>query len=100
VSVEKYDKEKRAKKTVLKFYATWCGPCKIYEPIFEETAKNSLYTDIYFATIDIDQNPDLSIEYEIQSIPTTLFLKNEEVVARKVGVLDKTEIADAIEKLF
>lgn len=81
---------------VVDFFATWCGPCKMYAPILEEFAKNN--TNVKIAKIDIDENEDLSMEYNIQAVPTTVLFKKEHVMETKTGVISLEELENMIEK--
>lgn len=61
------------KPSVVDFTATWCPPCRMMKPIFHRLAKE--YGDKYnFITIDIDENPELANQYQIQAVPTFVFL--------------------------
>ena len=82
---------------VVDFFATWCGPCKIFGPILEETATN--YDEsVKFAKIDIDENDQLAVEYDIQAVPTIVFLKNGAELERATGVISKEDLKKIIEK--
>lgn len=70
---------------VLKFSASWCGPCKQLAPKFKEISEKSEYKDIQFKEIDIDKNQDLATQYNIRSIPTVIIKKDDIVFARIVG---------------
>ena len=72
------------------FYATWCMPCKTMSPIIEEIAKE--HKEIKFVKIDIDQNEELAIQYNVMSIPTTMVIKNGEITKTFVGVTNKESI--------
>lgn len=66
------------------FYADWCGPCKIAEPVVNKLAGE--YTDsAVIAKVDVDANQDLAIRYGVQSIPTVIVFKAGEVIDRKIG---------------
>lgn len=67
------------KLVIIDFFATWCGPCKVISPQFEELS-NEL-TDIVFLKIDVDDNEDIAAEYEISSMPTFIFIKNGKPVS-------------------
>jgi len=71
---------------VLYFSTTWCGPCKAMAPIITEAA-NSL--DIQ--KIDAEQNPDLTRQYSVTTVPTFIFLKNGQEVGRKSGAMRKAD---------
>lgn len=78
------------------FWATWCGPCKMIAPIIEELA--SEMTNVTFAKVDVDQNPETATKYQIASIPTLKIFKSGEVVDTLVGFRPKAEIKAVVEK--
>lgn len=82
----------QSEKTVLvDFYADWCGPCKMLSPIIDEIA-NELGEKIKVCKLNVDENQDLAIEYEVMSIPTVIIFKDGKVANRLVGLRDKKEI--------
>lgn len=91
-SAEQFEKEVINESGVvfIDFYATWCMPCKTMTPIIEEIAKE--HTDVKFAKINIDENEELAIKYNVMSIPTMLIMKNGEVTKTFVGVTNKENI--------
>ena len=87
---------------VIKFGAEWCGPCKMYEPILENLKEKydaKTPADVSIMSIDIDENPDMASKYSIRNIPTTLFMKEGNVVLKKVGVIQPAEFEDIIKSL-
>uniref|UniRef100_A0A8D9B3L8 Thioredoxin n=1 Tax=Cacopsylla melanoneura TaxID=428564 RepID=A0A8D9B3L8_9HEMI len=68
---------------VIDFYATWCGPCKQIAPKIEELAAE--YQDVVFLKVDVDENEDIAMEYDISSMPTFVFVKNSEKVEQFSG---------------
>jgi len=83
--------------TVVDFWAEWCGPCRMIGPIIEELASD--YEDkAVIGKVNVDDNPNVSMQFGIRSIPTILILKNGEVVDKQVGVTTKKALADKIEK--
>jgi len=86
---------------VLRFTASWCGPCRIYKPVFDEVQKQMSDTGVVFETIDVDEDTEgLSEKYGIKSIPTTVFLKeNMETYATVTGPMKKSDLIDAVESL-
>lgn len=76
---------------LLDFWAVWCGPCKIMEPVLEELQKE-LKGKVEIEKINVDENPQKASEYGVMSIPTYVVLKNGKEVARKIGVTAKQEL--------
>jgi len=83
--------------TIVDFSAVWCGPCKVLKPLFKEAA-SSYEGKASFATIDVDENPTVSEQYKVQSIPLLLFFKNGKVVHKIVGLISAKELNSAIDK--
>ena len=76
---------------VIDFHATWCGPCKVLDPILEEIAiENKDKVKIY--KMNIDENPMTPQKYGIRGIPTIMIFKNGELIDTKVGSLPKTAL--------
>ncbi len=82
---------------VVDFFATWCGPCKMLAPILESVEKET--EGVAFFRVDVDAAPDTARRFGIMSIPTLVFLKDGEEVARTVGVQRKPELTAKIEEL-
>lgn len=76
---------KDSKPTLVDFFATWCGPCKIQGPILEQV-KASLGDAVNIIKIDVDRNPELSAAYHIRSVPTLILFVNGEAGWRGYGV--------------
>jgi thioredoxin 1 len=68
---------------IVDFYADWCGPCKKYAPEFESLAK--VYTKMTFVKVNADEFDDVMQKFDIQSLPTTLVLKNGKEEGRVEG---------------
>lgn len=81
---------------VVDFFATWCGPCKMLAPIFEELS-NEMGGKTQFIKVDVDQSVDIAREYGIQSIPTMAILKDGQPVETMIGFLPKDVIKSNIE---
>lgn len=77
------------------FYATWCGPCQMMSPIIDEIANENAET-LKVGKVNVDENQDLAMEYNVMSIPTIIVVKNGKVEKTFVGVTDKKEILGAI----
>ncbi len=84
------------KLTVIDFWAEWCGPCRAIGPVIEELAKEYDGT-VNVGKVNVDQNPQLSINYGITSIPAILFVKGGQVVDKLVGAQPKSQFVKKIE---
>ena len=73
------------------FYADWCGPCKMMAPIVEKLSEE-LEGKAKVGKINVDENQDLAMQYNIMSIPTILIFKNGKEAKRFVGFRDKNEL--------
>lgn len=71
---------------VVDFYAVWCGPCKMFGPIFEEVSETK---NINFIKVDVDSYSEIAREYGVMSIPTIILFKNGKEVKRFTGFMSK-----------
>lgn len=72
------------KVSVIDFYATWCGPCKMLEPIFATLADK--IPEVQFGRVDVDKAQDVAMEFGVSAMPTCIFFKSGEKVDTIVGV--------------
>lgn len=73
------------------FWATWCGPCKMIAPIVKEIA-DEYDGKILVGKVNVDEEPDLTMQYNVSSIPTLMVFKNGQLVNKAVGYREKNEI--------
>lgn len=73
------------------FWATWCGPCKMIAPIVKEIA-DEYDGKILVSKVNVDEEPDLTMQYNVSSIPTLMVFKNGQLVNKAVGYREKDEI--------
>ena len=82
----------KSEKTVLiDFWASWCGPCRMMSPVVDQIAEEMQDT-VKVCKINIDEEQNLAVRYNVMSIPTFVILKNGKEVGRTIGVQDKEEI--------
>lgn len=93
LSTENFEKEvlKSEKPVLVDFYADWCGPCNAMAPVIEELAKE-LEGKVKVGKINVDENPDIAVEYNVMSIPTLIVFKNGKEEKRLVGLRNKEEL--------
>ena len=88
--------EKSEIPTIVDFWAAWCGPCKQIAPIFKELSEEYA-GKVKFAKVDVDQNPQTSIKYNVRSIPTLILFKGGAPVDQLVGAVDKGVLTNRIQ---
>lgn len=78
------------------FWAEWCGPCRMVAPVVEELAKE-YEGKIKFVKLNVDENQDIAMKYQIYSIPTLLLFKNGEIRGHHIGATSKDVLKRFIE---
>ncbi|MCM1367879.1 MAG: thioredoxin [Roseburia sp.] len=91
-TVEEFNEITSKGKTVVDFWASWCGPCRAQAPIVEELEKA---TDVNLVKIDVDADDTLPADFQVSSIPTLVLFEDGVVVERFVGLTSLDEIKDA-----
>ncbi|GAC1319181.1 MAG: thioredoxin [Chloroflexota bacterium] len=77
------------------FWAEWCGPCRMVAPILENLAEE--YSDsLKITKLDVDRNPQTSMQYGVQSIPTLILFKDGKEVERIIGYMPKERLLGRI----
>lgn len=84
---------------LLDFWAEWCGPCKMIEPIVSEIAQE--YSEkIKVGKVNVDKYPEIATKYGIRSIPTLFFFKNGEILNQVIGFLSKKDLKKKVEDVL
>jgi thioredoxin 1 len=79
------------------FWAAWCGPCKVAEPVLEELSET--YKDkVVIVKVDVDSNQESTQKYGVMSIPTTVLFKGGEEIGRQIGFAGKQAFEDLIKR--
>jgi thioredoxin 1 len=84
------------KPALVDFWAEWCGPCKMIEPLLNETAGE--YADrLSIVKVNVDENPNIAQKFGIRSIPTLILFKDGAVQAQKLGAMSKSQLIDFLD---
>ena len=79
--------------TVVDFWAPWCGPCKMFGPIFENVSVN--YDNIKFCKLNVDEDEtEISKEFGVMSIPTVILFKDGKEIKRNIGFMDEDSLIE------
>ena len=98
-SVDLQEKIKEGKKIIVKFGASWCGPCRVMNPIFEKVATENT-TDVELYSMDVDLNREVAMSLGIRNVPTVKIFNQGEVVETVIGVLNEDTIKNKIKELI
>jgi thioredoxin 1 len=79
------------------FWAAWCGPCRMFSPIFEAASEE--HSDVVFAKVDTDAQQELAVGLDVQSIPTVMGFRDGYLVFREAGVLNKRQLEGVLQQV-
>ena len=86
--------EGSGKPFIVDFWAPWCGPCRMMEPVLHEVAAE--YDSVTVGKLNVDENPGVATRFDILSIPTLLVFKDGQVVKKIVGAKSKKQLIDEL----
>ncbi|MBQ7941021.1 MAG: thioredoxin [Muribaculaceae bacterium] len=87
------------KPVLVDFFATWCGPCRVISPILEDL-KKKVEDKAIVVKVDVDEEEDLSLKYNVQSVPTLMIFKNGELLWRESGIRQAHLLEQILEKYY
>lgn len=88
---------KSEKPTIVDFFATWCGPCKMLSPILEQVDACS-DGEFNVVKVDVDESYDIAKQFGIMSVPTMIVFKNGEEKEKLIGLRQKAQIEECVKK--
>ena len=91
-TMEQFNELTASGKTLVDFWASWCGPCRMQAPIVEELSKT---TDVKVIKVDVDKDDELALDFQVSSIPTLVLFENGVVVEKFIGLTSLDEIKKA-----
>jgi thioredoxin 1 len=83
------------KNIIIDFWASWCGPCRIFGPIFEKVSDK--YKDVVFAKVNVDEEPELASQFNVRGIPMITFIKDKKITYSQSGLLFEHQLKEVID---
>jgi thioredoxin 1 len=95
LSIKDFDQVTSKGVTLIDFYATWCGPCKMMEPVVERLSQE-LAGHVKVAKVDVDENMELAMRFQVMGVPTFGIFKDGSLVQRIVGAVGYEALRAAV----
>ena len=97
ITRENFEETSRQGIVVLDWWASWCGPCRAFAPIFERVAEK--HPEIVFGKVNTEEQPELSAEFRIRSIPTLMVIRDGVLLFSQPGMLPESALTDLIQQV-
>jgi len=92
-----FDRIQGEKPVLVDFFATWCGPCQMMQPVLKEVA-GQVGEQAAILKVDVDKNPALAQQFQIQGVPTLILFKKGKIVWRQSGVVPAHQLTSVIKQ--
>ncbi len=95
ITIENFEAEvvQSEKPVVIDFWASWCGPCRMFAPTFEKVGEE-LAASVKFAKINVDEQEELARKFRVMSIPTIIAFKGGQAVKKTMGAITQAELKE------
>jgi len=92
-----FDRIQGEKPVLVDFFATWCGPCQMMQPVLKEVA-GQVGEQAAILKVDVDKNPALAQQFQIQGVPTLILFKKGKIVWRQSGVVPAHQLTSVVKQ--